>query len=272
MNNENTLLWALKNYLKAILQGKENLAEIKINAMNEIVNKCNEKYKNLCRNNSKNSCTNTAIDSFINDIRDGLKDKCYIELQFITLRKLISGWSPIYFINEFPLAWDTILDTPYIPGSIIKGIVSYYYKNYIGQDLYEKLFGNKDNIGIVNFLDAYPIGLKWSKDDEPKNILTFDIITPHYTNSTRDEYHVTPNPIKYIVINKNVIFDEIIIFNDYFDDRDKIKDYMQDLMKSIIISTKMGWGRRVTRGLGELSLTDLYGNTNINNIKLICGD
>lgn len=204
------------------------------------------------------------IKEYLDDLENSLKNSnmCYISLKFKTLQKFIAGWSLLYFITEVPLAWDLILDTPYIPGSEIKGILKDYFKEFTNNTkATDCIFGNK-GVGKVIFFDAYPIEgpQNNSPTESNQNILTYDIISPHY-NGARNEYEVQPVPIKFLAINKGVTFKTFLAFNK--DDIEKCKVNQDEsvektLLKALVLSMKMGWGRRTSRGYGNLKLLEVH--------------
>lgn len=198
------------------------------------------------------------IAQYLRDVEEALKGsgRCYIKISFTTKSKLIAGWSPVYFITEVPLAWDLILDTPYIPGSIIKGLLRDYFLELTNdENLTNCVFGEGGGkgsygMGVVEFLDAYPVSSRSAE-------LTYDIVNPHY-KGVGDEYDVRPNPVKFVAINEGVKFVSFISF-----DKTRLSGVCghgaaEALLKSILLSMRMGWGRRTTRGYGVLDL-DLNG-------------
>jgi len=235
----NLLLTAIKDYINKLKESSTlTINHTKRDAKKDVM-------KNLVSFNF--DLKTNLVQSYIRDIEEALKksNMCFITLTFKTLRKFISGWSAIYFITEAPLAWDLILDIPYIPGSSIKGIVRDYFDELTGNsELTSYIFGDKNEVGKVLFFDAYPTS--------GNNILTYDIINPHYKN-VDNEYEVTPLPVKFLVINKGVEFTTFIAFDK--EDLEKYdKDALSMLLKAIILSMKTGWGRRTTRGYGDLEI------------------
>ncbi|TRM87784.1 type III-B CRISPR module RAMP protein Cmr6, partial [Sulfolobus sp. E3] len=171
-----------------------------------------------------------------------------------TLRKFIAGWSLLYFITEVPLAWDLILDSPYIPASEIKGILRDHFMELTNNGvLTDCVFGSKGGVGKVIFLDAYPI-------EAPQNsILTYDIINPHYGRA-KDEYDVQPVPVKFLAINEGVKFKTFIAFDKEVleECKSNLKESVTiTLLRALILSMKSGWGRRTSRGYGDLELLEV---------------
>ncbi len=193
------------------------------------------------------------IRAYTHEIEDSLKNskECFIKIKLETVEKYISGWSPIYFITEVPISWDLILDTPYIQGSTIKGIIRDYFKEVCqDENVISCLFGDKNREGKVIFLDAYPYEVT-----KGNKILEYDIITPHYNNPENDEYKINPVPIKFLSINKGVRFVAFISF-DIYELNECSDDALQLLIKALLLSIKMGWGRRTTRGYGGFKIVE----------------
>ncbi len=285
MKQGNILLYTLYEYIKSIQSNyseylskykasksksgsKERQEEIRLKNESELKT---DAISNILKTNEKYSDGKfELINEHLNDIKDSIKDKCHIEYELETKGKLVLGWSPIYFITEFPIAWDLLLDIPYIPGSIIKGMLRYYYSSFIGEDeVFEMIFGggasSKRSMGLATFLDAYPIG--FAEANAKRELLSLDIITPHYPEGIKDEYEVEPNPIKFVTINRGVRFRGFIIF----EDAEILKNKFEDFLVSFVISAKMGWGRRTTRGLGEMEISSQGNNFSLNNIWANCG-
>ncbi|ACR41490.1 type III-B CRISPR module RAMP protein Cmr6 [Saccharolobus islandicus] len=228
----NSLLNAIKTYIEYLKEGNNTKLNAKENAMRQLVS-----Y----------SLNTSTINAYITDLYKALEksNKCFIEMRFKTLRKFISGWSPIYFITEVPMSWDLILDTPYIAGSTIKGIVRDNFKELTNDDKKTScIFGDTSGVGKVIFFNAYPIS--------SGQILDYDIITPHY-NGADNEYDVNPVPIKFLAINEGVEFITFIAF-DKKELEECGKDSLSQLLQSFLFSMKMGWGRRTSRGYGDLEI------------------
>ncbi len=224
--------------------------EIKNNVKNGR-NLDSETLKNL-RETAVRRLLNTKLkevsQNYLKDLEEALKVSglCYFKLKLRTEQNLIIGWSPIYFITEVPLSWDILLDVPYIPGSTVKGIIRSFFEE-INKNINfsNAIFGSKNDAGRVVFFDAYPTG--------GERLLAIDIINPHYNRGTKTEYDVQPIPVKFLAIRKGVEFTSYIAFyrNDLKIDGN---DLLQDLLKAILFSIKMGWGRMTARGYGELGL------------------
>ncbi|MBB5254874.1 type III-B CRISPR module RAMP protein Cmr6 [Sulfurisphaera ohwakuensis] len=228
----NSLLSAIKAYIEYLRRGNNVKLNAKENVMRQLVS-----YK----------LNTSVINAYINDLYKALEksNKCFIEIKFKTLRKFISGWSPIYFITEVPMSWDLILDTPYISGSTIKGIIKDYFKELTNDEkMTSCIFGDPNGVGKVIFFDAYPVS--------SGQILDYDIMTPHYSGAD-NEYYVNPVPIKFLAINEGVEFVTFVAF-DKKELEECGKNSLYQLLQSFLFSMKMGWGRRTSRGYGDLTI------------------
>jgi len=241
--SQNILLNAIQQYINSLKKGNINITSpgTSIDKL-----KRDTKEQTMSYLFSFNLKTN-LVQGYINDLQSALakSDKCFISIKFKTLRKFISGWSPIYFITEVPMSWDLVLDTPYISGSTIKGILRDYFNEIVKDDNKTScIFGDKNDVGKVIFFNAYPIS--------PSKILAYDILTPHYNNAD-NEYDVNPNPIKFLTINEGVEFITFIAFNKK-ELEECSKDSLSQILKTFLLSMKMGWGRRTSRGYGNLEI------------------
>jgi len=109
---------------------------------------------------------------------------------------------------DISLAWDPILNLPYIPSSSIKGVVRAYFeifnKSIEGLGVRD-LFGDTDHkdrtghVGYVIFFDAYPVGCR-------ETLIEPDVITPHYKEieGSIDETSAKPVPIVFPTIAPHV--------------------------------------------------------------------
>ncbi len=128
---------------------------------------------------------------------------------------------------EIGLFFDPILNVPFIPGSSIKGALRHALIELIEKELrrgisekkqekeIEKkikevadiIFGCEEWSGLVGVTDAYPV-----KAGVNGLIFEPDVLTPHYP-SARTELDVTPIPIPFLTIARDVEFEFFIYFN-----------------------------------------------------------
>jgi CRISPR-associated protein Cmr6 len=109
---------------------------------------------------------------------------------------------------DISLAWDPVLNLPYIPASTVKGVVRAYLtmNNVTVEGLsVDDLLGEARkseheaeelaHVGYIVFFDAYPV-------DCEKTLVEPDVITPHYSEveGRVDEVSVKPRPIVFPTI------------------------------------------------------------------------
>jgi CRISPR-associated protein Cmr6 len=118
---------------------------------------------------------------------------------------------------EIGLMFDPIFNVPYIPASTIKGAVyaalcelmSKEKSKEEAEKLCKEIFGDKESTSLVGFTDAYPIKVK---EGENNHLLYPDVMTPHYSEETKDELAVEPNPIVYVTIAPGTEFKFYMFF------------------------------------------------------------
>ena len=246
---QNALLAAIKTYMDRVLC-------LKATGVDDIDSQLRSAKEDAMKQLIGHKPNAGLVNGHVNDLRETLSKsgKCFVELKFRTARKFISGWSPLYFITEAPMSWDMILDVPYIEGSTIKGILRDFFMEVVKESTGDSssaekmtncVFGSSEGVGKVIFFNAYPV----SSDE----ILTYDIITPHYPNA-ETEYDVEPVPVKFLTIKEGVEFVTFLAF-----DKTELTNAcgttaLNYLLKALLLSMKVGWGRRTTRGYGEFEL------------------
>lgn len=118
-------------------------------------------------------------------------------------------------VFEVGIAWHPILDTPYIPGSSIKGAVRRYVETVLEmRDIAGKLFGTRRAIGALFFSDAFPV-----QPGRDGMILAPDILTPHYYRGGRTveqelyaeigelkEKGALPTPVLHFSVSEKTLF------------------------------------------------------------------
>jgi CRISPR-associated protein Cmr6 len=199
----------------------------------------------LIKNNQVLSVNCTTSESYIKEVIKAVEslNAKYIVLRLKLESNLLTGWSPLYFIDEVPTAWDLILDVPYIPGTTIKGLIRSSFASAIHNSAKEtKIFGDKGEVGGAIFLDAYPV-----KCDD--GILIKEVMTPHYKKSTKTEFDVTPIPIIFAAVKKGTEFKTAILF-----DNELSEDLIFDVVRAVGFALRYGVGRKTTRGYGKFSV------------------
>lgn len=144
---------------------------------------------------------------------------------------------------EIGLAFDTILNLPFLPGSSIKGAVRAAYKEDKSDD--ERIFGSPNNRSEVIFGDAYPI----SSNGFYKYFLYPDIINPHYQDDEMDETKVQPTPVIHLTVPPGLTFRFIIAF--------RKKEQIRETLEAFAVACHRGLGARTAIGYGKFHLADV---------------
>jgi CRISPR-associated protein Cmr6 len=141
---------------------------------------------------------------------------------------------------EVGLAFDTVLNLPFLPGSSVKGAVrAAYREEHKGKE--EETFGSPDRRSDVIFADAYPVELNagW------KHILYPDIINPHYANDGMDE-KVEPIPIIHLTVAPGSTFRFLIAFRG--------RQHFREVLDGFAVACHKGLGARTAIGYGKFKL------------------
>jgi CRISPR-associated protein Cmr6 len=217
-------------------------SDIQSNARNQAKK---ESLDALIKNNQVLSVNCTTSENYITEVIEAVKS---LNIKYIVLKlklesNLLTGWSPLYFIDEVPTAWDLILDVPYIPGTTIKGLIRSSFASAIHNSAKEKkIFGDKGEVGGAIFLDAYPV-----KCDD--GILIKEVMTPHYKKGIKTELDVTPIPIIFAAVKKGTEFKTAILFDDELSE-----ELILDAARAVGFASRYGVGRKTTRGYGKFSV------------------
>lgn len=152
---------------------------------------------------------------------------------------------------EVSLAWDPILNLPYIPASSIKGLIRHYFESNrinVGGYTAEDLFGSLGKSGLLVFFDAYPVECK------DRSLVEAEVLTPHYREAEYiiDEARSSPVPIIYPVIASGAVLEFIVAINS-IEGKEVIKLYdgLRSLMKEALSE---GIGARTALGYGRFAL------------------
>ncbi len=126
-------------------------------------------------------------------------------------RLLVGGSSGVLqAVFEVGMAWDYVLDLPYIPGSSLKGAMRASAQALLGGDykgLLDSVFGpetesKKKFAGCLEVFDAYPV-------EAPRGLLDVDVITPHYYKGGEvrsSELEVQPMPLVHVSVAPGTVF------------------------------------------------------------------
>ncbi len=102
---------------------------------------------------------------------------------------------------ENGFAWHHTLGTPFLPGSSIKGLLLAWVRTLNpppDSDTVQRLFGDRERVGSLSFLDAVPIAPVTLKGD---------VLTPHYANWSPDDPPGdwrSPKPVPFLVTAKEL--------------------------------------------------------------------
>jgi len=108
-------------------------------------------------------------------------------------------------VFEVGLAWDHVLDLPYIPGSSLKGAMRASAEAHL-KDSHEDVFGGEGRAGCLTVFDAYPVGLPGGRAGA---LLEPDVVTPHYYEGgvvRGSELEAKPVPVVHVSIAPGVVF------------------------------------------------------------------
>lgn len=175
----------------------------------------------------------------------GLLAKRYrvYELWLTTVSRLLVNTRGGQLPLEISIAWDPILNVPFIPSSSIKGVARSYFgelANPIGGYSVDKLFGSEECEGLIRFTDAYPVACR-------QVLVEPEVITPHYpeVKGYIDEASSAPVPLIFLTISPGTTFRLIIATKlDKTSALDNIvKTIAQALSKGIGAKTMLGYGR-----------------------------
>ncbi|MCC6019124.1 MAG: type III-B CRISPR module RAMP protein Cmr6 [Candidatus Verstraetearchaeota archaeon] len=144
-------------------------------------------------------------------------------------------------IFEVGLAWDPLLNLPYIPASSLKGAFRFYIEME-KKDL-ASILGTKEEASSIVFLNAYPISTKY-------NLLVPEVTTPIYKEQEGRirETEAEPTPIIYPVINRDVIFKIVVGI------KQEKKDLINQLKPFLIEVLEKGIGAKTLLGYGIITL------------------
>lgn len=184
-----------------------------------------------------------------------------IKIKFTTIKRAIVGSPPLPFqiLFESGTTIHRLYQTPYIPGSSLKGSLRSYLELLdisckVDSLVYDVnlLMGNKEIAGQIVFSDAIPIGASNSW----RTLLEPEVTTPIYadgTDSPRVKEHLAkPNPVIYPVIARYVVFYSLIGIN---------KNIPEECAKAFNIWLRetllMGLGRKTSLSYGMSKVLDI---------------
>jgi CRISPR-associated protein Cmr6 len=158
---------------------------------------------------------------------------------------------------EISLAWDPIINLPYIPSSSIKGAVRSWIELYVGKSVdgvsLEEIFGSEPGrggerrAGLVIFTDAYPVSCM-------AYLLEPDVIAPHYSVAELafSEPEASPTPIVFPTIAPNTVLRFIVAFKRKRENSQLVNtSVITKLLDLVTRALEDGLGAKTTIGYGR---------------------
>lgn len=170
-----------------------------------------------------------------------------LDLRLTTQSRLLVHTRSHHLPLDISVAWDPVLNVPFIPSSTLKGVGrAYCEKVGPGEDLCGEVFGSQDREGSVFFIDSYPIGCK-DKLVEP------DVITPHYSEvaGAIDEASARPVPVIFFAVSPGVTFRLILLVKS----SRLAKINMEGLKRILEGAFESGVGAKTSVGYGRIILS-----------------
>ncbi|RLE54977.1 MAG: type III-B CRISPR module RAMP protein Cmr6 [Thermoprotei archaeon] len=219
------------------------------------------------------------VNNYLDKVLQALKvlDCTVIDVKLEFKSRAIVGVGATFARSAFEigLAFDPLLNVPYIPGSSIKGAIRHGWRVIAADDLKrleEVVFGpepghERSVATSVLFLDFYLVNTK----NEYGRVLLPDVVTPHYTEDELDESKVRPNPVVYVSLADGIVFRGFIALTPFLKLEVKrvtgkdysIQDIAKEIIKALMLVGKLGLGARTSVG---------YGKFEVSEVKLLVGD
>lgn len=169
------------------------------------------------------------------------------DVRLTTISRLLVHVSNPLLPLEISLAWDPVLNVPFIPSSSLKGAARAYFEtNGVVVDgiTPTDIFGSNASEGVVFFTDAYPVSCRgWS-------LIEPDVIAPHYSEAkySIDEASASPVPLVFPAVAPRVSFRFLIAMN-----REKVAPQVSiKIMNEISKALSLGLGAKTSVGFGRL--------------------
>ncbi|BCU68783.1 type III-B CRISPR module RAMP protein Cmr6 [Stygiolobus caldivivus] len=268
-----SLICLLQDYVGMLLNDLKNKDEIKRKMVKTLTS---------CSFSQNMEIANKSLDEGVNALRS--TGYCALDITARTAKKFyvgVSELSPFYLFFETGLVWDLALNLPYIPGSVIKGVlrsymtdlcnkneecISYVYEIFgvpekdihRGENVEIYVTGLDASSSLLVVLDSYPI--------KGERLLTGDITTPHYFKrggAVKNEYEVSPKPSLRVAINEGVTFRFVVgIHQDALPLFQEWASYLgyksggMSFLLPLFYAFKQGIGAKTSRGYGEFELED----------------
>jgi len=204
---------------------------------------------------------------------------------------VVAGRGFMDLVTEYGLAWDPVLDLPYIPASEFKGairsllaraamaaakagafrdsldllgkargrVLAKEERDLIGGLLDDPVVeAGEEHAGWIVLTDAYPVEAPGGR---PVELL---VLTPHYTPDVRQEYEVRPKPVRYVGIARGTALEFAVgVTERGLGALGAISGSLglgaepEELLKSLISDALgAGVGRRTSRGMGRMRVIE----------------
>ncbi|MEM4827778.1 MAG: type III-B CRISPR module RAMP protein Cmr6 [Desulfurococcaceae archaeon] len=205
------------------------------------VYKCNDDVKRLLEN----------IKRYLDELQRAAEQVFSSVIRFeveLESRLTVHG-SSHHLPLQISLAWDPVLNVPYVPSSSIRGVVRAFVEGNIQggevtgsiEDLV-KLFGDTEHSSDVVFFDAYPVECRG------EHLVEADVITPHYSEveGTIDEARSSPVPLVFPVIAPRTVLHVLVALRKPVDGKtlENFMDKVREALESGLgAKTSVGYGR-----------------------------
>uniref|UniRef100_A0A7J3MYW0 Type III-B CRISPR module RAMP protein Cmr6 n=1 Tax=Ignisphaera aggregans TaxID=334771 RepID=A0A7J3MYW0_9CREN len=138
---------------------------------------------------------------YVNKLVEAIKQVFHVVITFRVrlVSRLAVHCASHHLPLEISLAWDPVLNVPYIPSSSLRGVVRAFFEanNVVvhGRNLAE-LFGSTEYSSDIVFFDVYPV------ECGEEYLIEADVITPHYSEieGVIDEASSSPTPLIFPVL------------------------------------------------------------------------
>ncbi|MEM3408488.1 MAG: type III-B CRISPR module RAMP protein Cmr6 [Candidatus Micrarchaeia archaeon] len=230
------------NKMRAKNEDTEKVNEYKLEILESFINKLNRESIERIK----------FVQKLVDSAKAALAKNCIfvIDIEAKTVSRLLvntaSGLGRTVF--EVGLAFNPILNLPYIPSSSIKGSL----RNYIHFDEKSKefIFGDQKEAGYLIVLDSYPSYFS-------NNLLEAEVTTSIYGEEI-EENKAKPNPIIYPCIARGVTFRFVLGISNRIDEETG-KQLRNDLISYFLKMAKYGLGAKTLLGYGELERVNTIG-------------
>jgi len=202
MNIKNVYAWYLET-ARGKLEEMRNKEAYKNDFAEEMVEKVNDTMSYVLNR------TKTYLDMLVEQYKSVGKGVLRVKASTKT-RLIVDISSPFgWLIDEVGLAWDPIMDAPYIPSTEIKGAISakLTWDNKKARDVLLGSTDEKAHKSLIDFTDAYPVSV------EGESLIERDVITPTYGTDKIKEHEASPTPIQFIVVSPGVVFEFLTTFD-----------------------------------------------------------